>query len=196
MAAEGGSTGSCGEAARAAAAACLRWPLRGRTGRRPPPGSSAATGSETGAQGPRRAAPCRSSPKGLSSRQTLLFRAYDGYKLPDEQRFERRLGTATGSPCPRSIACAVCCSSAAVGSARGRSHVLCRCCGYLLGRLLAIWCGVSARWYSGSAAANRLRWGFMYRLETIPIVNRGCARISASHCTPTAAETHSSGHSN
>ena len=110
---------------------------RGRTGRRPPPGSSAATGFETGAQGPRRAAPCRSSPKGLSSRQTLLFRAYDGYKLPDEQRFERRLGTATGSPCPRSIACVVCCSSAAVGSARGRSHVLCRCCGYLLGRLLA-----------------------------------------------------------
>ena len=74
VAAEGGSTGSCGEAARAAAAACLRWPLRGRTGRRPPPGSSAATGFETGAQGPRRAAPCRSSPKGLSSRQTLLFR--------------------------------------------------------------------------------------------------------------------------
>ena len=98
--------------------------------------------------------------------------------------------TRAGSPVP----------PAAVLRRHFRSNIP-QCCCYLSWRQvnplpLATWYTPVELWNRAPAAANRLYMGCKYPYEDIPTINRVCARVPRSDCTPTAADVHSSRHSN
>ena len=195
----GRQRGKRGDAVRAAAAADLQGRCEGVEGagarvdvqagvRRV---GFAATGFDTG-PGPRHAAPAEQPIWALLAAMngTCSRSAHNLCVGAPGWRTGPAALTRAGSPVP----------PAAALRRHFRSNIP-QCCCYLSWRQvnplpLVTWRPHLEFWRSASGAANRLNWECIYLCEDIPTINRVCARVPGSDCAPTAADAHSSRHSN